>query len=70
MASRYAYAKQCMPREIYGTPISLEFEGRQYYAPSQYIPYLERLYGDYMQLPPLEKRQANLEVFASIEYIK
>lgn len=69
MASHYSYAKQCMPREIYGTPVLLEFEGRQYYAPAQYTEYLQRLFGDYMQLPPEEQRQANLEIFTSIEYI-
>ena len=69
MASHYSYAKQCMPREIYGTPVLLEFEGRQYYAPAQHNEYLQRLFGDYMQLPPEEQRQANLEIFTSIEYI-
>lgn len=69
MASQYAYAKQCMPWEIYGTPVLLEFEGRQYYAPEQYKQYLTRLYGDYMQLPPAEKRQANLEVFTSVDFL-
>lgn len=69
MASQYAYAKQCMPREIYGTPTLLEFEGRKYYAPQQYRQYLTRLYGDYMQLPPPEKRQANLEIFTSVDFL-
>lgn len=69
MASQYAYRKQCMPREIYGTPALLEFEGRQYCAPENYKEYLTRLYGDYMQLPPLEKRQANLDVFTALEFL-
>ncbi|MBQ6832172.1 MAG: LicD family protein [Oscillospiraceae bacterium] len=69
MASQYAYAKQCMPVEIYGTPTLLDFEGRQYYAPEKYTEYLTRLYGDYMQLPPIEKRQANLKAFTSIEQL-
>ena len=69
MASQYPYAKQCMPREIYGIPVLLEFEGRQYYAPEKYEQYLSRLYGDYMQLPPPEKRQANLAVFTSVEFL-
>jgi len=68
MASQYAYKKQCMPREIYGTPTLLDFQGRQYYAPEKYLEYLTRLYGDYMQLPPPEKRQANLEIFASVKF--
>ncbi|MBQ7050738.1 MAG: LicD family protein [Firmicutes bacterium] len=70
MASQYTYKKQCMPREIYGAPVLLEFEGRQYYAPREYTRYLTRLYGDYMQLPPPEKRQANLEIFTSVEFSK
>jgi len=68
MASRYAYKKQCMPKEIYGEPVKLEFEGRFYNAPSQYTTYLTRLYGDYMQLPPEEKRQANLEIYRSVDF--
>lgn len=69
MASQYAYEKQCMPWSFYGEPVLLEFEGRQYYAPREYLQYLTRLYGDYMQLPPPEKRQANLEIFTSVEYL-
>ena len=69
MASQYAYKKQCMSRQIYGTPVLLEFEGRQYYAPEQYKTYLTQLYGDYMQLPPEEKRKANLQIFTSLEFL-
>jgi len=68
MASQYAYSKQCMPREIYGDPVLLPFEGRMYYAPAKYEEYLTRVYGDYMKLPPIEKRKANLEVFTSVEF--
>lgn len=68
MASQYAYSKQCVSKTVYGTPVLLPFEGRQYYAPEQYDLLLKRLYGDYMQLPPEEKRQANLSVFTSVEF--
>lgn len=68
MASRYAYEKQCMPREVYGTPVLLEFEGRKYYAPEKYTEYLSRLYGNYMELPPAEKRQANLSYYAYVKF--
>jgi len=67
MASHYAYSKQCMPREIYGEPVLMPFEDRMYYAPARYDEYLTRIYGDYMKLPPIEKRQANMEVFTSVE---
>lgn len=69
MASQYAYKKQCMPREIYGTPVLLPFEGREYYAPERYTDYLTRLYGNYMELPPIEKRQSNLEIYSKVEYL-
>jgi lipopolysaccharide cholinephosphotransferase len=67
MASQYAYEKQCVSGEVYGEPVLLPFEGRQYYAPRQYDLLLTRLYGNYMQLPPEEKRQANLNVFTAVE---
>ena len=69
MASQYAYKKQCMPREIYGAPVLLPFEGREYYAPERYTDYLTRLYGNYMELPPIEKRQSNLEIYSKVEYL-
>lgn len=69
MASQYAYKKQCMPREIYGTPVLLPFERKEYYAPEGYVEYLTRLYGNYMELPPVEKRQSNLEIYSKVEYI-
>lgn len=68
MASQYPYKKQCMPKEIYGTPVPVQFEGRTYYAPEQSDSYLTRLYGDYMQLPPVERRQKNMEIYSSVEF--
>lgn len=33
-----------------------EFEGREYKIPIGYDKWLRKIYGDYMQLPPVEKR--------------
>lgn len=43
-------------REGYGVPVKVEFEGKLYNAPADAHKYLSNIYGDYMQLPPVEKR--------------
>lgn len=67
MASQYAYQKQCMPREFYGKPVLLEFEGRRYYAPKRYEDCLSHLYGDYMKLPSAQQQQESFARYDSVE---
>lgn len=69
MGSQYAYEKQCIDKRIYGIPVLLEFEGRKYYAPERYDEYLTQLYGDYMKLPPVEKREANFLRYTSVDFL-
>ena len=45
-----------LPRECYGEAEYVEFEGRTYRAPHDWKRYLTQIYGNYMQLPPEEKR--------------
>jgi len=66
MGSHYSYKKQCMPRETYGKPMLIQFGGRKYYGPENIDEYLSRIYGDYMKLPPVEQRQANLKIFEKV----
>lgn len=48
------------PKEVYqGAAQQLEFEGVLLKAPHDYIRYLEIKYGDYMTLPPVEKRKGH-----------
>ena len=46
-------------KEKWLIPIEVEFEGHLFKAPSNYDEYLSNLYGNYMELPPVEKRQSH-----------
>lgn len=55
--SNYGYKKQRMSRdEVYSDGVCLQFEDSWFIAPTYWKAYLEQLYGDYMTLPPVEKR--------------
>lgn len=43
--------------DLCGELIDVEFEGQKFYAPKEYDMYLTQKYGDYMQLPPEDKRR-------------
>ena len=49
--------KGAIKKEWLDTPVMLPFGDREYSCPSAYDEYLRMLYGDYMQLPPEEKRK-------------
>lgn len=48
--------KEIMPKEWYGESCLLSFEGISATVPKDYDKWLTQVYGDYMQLPPKEKR--------------
>lgn len=49
----------CVPRKIYESTIMIEFEGEYFAAPVGYDELLKERYGDYMKLPPVEKRKTH-----------
>lgn len=51
--------KLFVPAECFSEEVEVEFEGKKYSAPKGYDEYLTILYGDYMTLPPKEKRVSN-----------
>ena len=53
------FKKEIMPKEWFGEGAILEFEGMEVKVPKEYDKWLTRVYGDYMQLPPEEKRVAH-----------
>ncbi len=52
------YHNTFTPLYIYGTPTYLPFEDTELPLPEHYHEYLTQFFGDYMQLPPVEKRVA------------
>ena len=66
--SPYRYEKECMPTAVYGKPTPTAFEGRTYYIPEQADAYLTQLYGNYMELPPEEKREECRTYFEEVAF--
>lgn len=59
------------PREWFGKPTPIEFEGHYFYGPEQPEKYLTRRYGDFMKLPPKEKQvDPNLDAGVIIDTTK
>ncbi len=46
-------------KDAFSSFVDVEFEGRTYKAPAGYDECLRALYGDYMQLPPVEQRKSH-----------
>lgn len=55
------YMQNEYPKEYFEKPIRVEFEGCQLPIPVGYDGYLRMAFGDYMQLPPEEKRVCHHE---------
>lgn len=48
-----------LKKEVYNPAIKKKFAGHEFYVPRDYDAWLKRFFGDYMTLPPEEKRQAH-----------
>ncbi len=55
-ACAYGAEKAIFPSSYFGTPKLLKFDELEVYAPTEYEKILQSLYGNYMELPPIEKR--------------
>ena len=55
------------PLNAFETRILMDFEDTKLYMPKDYDQILRNMYGDYMQLPPEEKRKSHGFKFVSSE---
>jgi len=58
LASYYNYKKQTLPKEYYGKPRYVDFEGMKRPIPKEAEKILTSIYGDYMTPPPIEKQNS------------
>lgn len=63
----YYKFKDMIPREVYGNGAKYEFEGEYFNGPEDYDKFLKHLYGDYMKLPPEDKRNKHFAQIVSMD---
>lgn len=54
--TNYSFQKKLRPKQAYEKAVSYEFEGFHFLGPEKADEVLRGQYGDYMQLPPIDKR--------------
>lgn len=59
LASTYEIDKETYPIEWFEAKERIKFEDTNLNIPKEYDKYLKQLYGDYMKLPPVEKRNGH-----------
>lgn len=63
---RKLYMGESHPSDVFFPPTTGMFEGREVLLPAKADVYLSRLYGDYMSIPPVEKRESHFFLDVSI----
>lgn len=58
--SAISYEREVFKKEMFEDIIKVDFCGYRFKAPANYDHYLKNLYGDYMEIPPLEKRELHV----------
>lgn len=57
---QYQFFREMYERKKYCKSVDMMFEGRKVKVSADYDRYLKNLYGDYMEIPPNEKRQRHI----------
>ncbi len=63
----YFYFHGPMPSRWFGGGALMDFEGKKYFIPADYDAYLKHVFGNYMQLPPVEKRKGHSFMFVDYD---
>ncbi|MDR0348290.1 MAG: LicD family protein [Tannerella sp.] len=64
---RNDYLGEIHPRDVFFPPKQMMFEGLQVNVPNKIDTYLKKLYGDYMEIPPPEKRERHFFIAFSLD---
>jgi len=56
LGSTYSYIKETILKDRYNPPVKVEFYGELFNAPRDWDYILTRIYGNYMEIPPVEER--------------
>lgn len=59
LSGSYKYDKETQEGDFFASYVKLDFEGRKYQCTKFFERYLESVYGNYMELPPIEKRHTH-----------
>lgn len=59
MLGYYGYMREILPTKMFNSYQYIKFEDREYMVMSDYEKILELYYGDYMKLPPVDKRRTH-----------
>lgn len=59
MGGYYGYKRETTYRKYFENTVDVEFEDKKFSIITEYHDFLTHLYGDYMQLPPVEKRHTH-----------
>ncbi len=63
-ASIYTYEQETFPKEYWGKPVYLEFEGLQLPTMAHWEDYLICHFGDYMKMPPVTTRKSHHFIYS------
>ena len=64
LPGEYGYDGETFPKEYWGEPVWMEFEGLLVPGMQEYDAYLTAHYGDYMQAPPLSQRGMKHNIYS------